>query len=348
MALKSAGSGTWRRGGRETRGPVAATAAANGPRAARPGAKPDDTTGYRTFSADCAAWRRSTRSIRDDDTDFFLAHPPCDSPRAVKNRPIGCPPGCLAVAVRVAVGTVGDDAAGPVRTAGSTGLPATDSNAAPPVGKPGYNSGPTHRGCGTRPRSPSTGTAAVAAKPHCGAAARPCSLALNDNRNKLKVGPREGRSLTVKSRRQAPTCLRGGCFPSQLPAGADSPLHAHSSSPPSPVRTSHRSTSNRDRSPAPLAPSKRQTGPAQNRARQVTLILAVACEPPEQSGRPIDRWTHRELADEVVRRGIVSSISVSQVGRYLAEAELQPHRSKYWLNTKEKDPEVFQQQVETV
>jgi len=83
-------------------------------------------------------------------------------------------------------------------------------------------------------------------------------------------------------------------------------------------------------------------------AEQVTQILAVACEPPEQSGRPIDRWTHRELADEVVLRGIVPSISVSQVGRYLAQAELQPHRSKYWLNTKEKDPEVFQQQVEIV
>ena len=83
-------------------------------------------------------------------------------------------------------------------------------------------------------------------------------------------------------------------------------------------------------------------------AEQVTQILAVACEPPEQSGRPVDRWTHRELADEVVLRGIVPSISVSQVGRYLSQAKLQPHRSKYWLNTKEKDPEVFQQQVEIV
>ncbi len=83
-------------------------------------------------------------------------------------------------------------------------------------------------------------------------------------------------------------------------------------------------------------------------AEQVTQILAVACEPPEQSGRPIDRWTHRELTDEVIHREIVPSISVSQVGRYLAQAELQPHRSKYWLNTKEKDPEVFQQHVEIV
>lgn len=83
-------------------------------------------------------------------------------------------------------------------------------------------------------------------------------------------------------------------------------------------------------------------------AEQVTQVLAVACEAPEQSGRPVDRWTHRELADEVIDRRIVPSISVSQVGRYLAGAELQPHRSKYWLNTKEKDPDVFQQQVETV
>lgn len=83
-------------------------------------------------------------------------------------------------------------------------------------------------------------------------------------------------------------------------------------------------------------------------AEQVTQILALACESPEQSGRPVDRWTHRELTDEVIGRGIVSSISVSQVGRYLSQAKLQPHRSKYWLNTKEKDPEVFQQQVGTV
>ena len=70
-------------------------------------------------------------------------------------------------------------------------------------------------------------------------------------------------------------------------------------------------------------------------AEQVTQVLAVACEPAEQSGRPIDEWTGRELADELVQRGIVSSISTSQVNRYLAEAELQPHGNKYWLNTTE-------------
>jgi transposase len=97
-----------------------------------------------------------------------------------------------------------------------------------------------------------------------------------------------------------------------------------------------------------LSDAPRSGSPGTFTAEQVTQTLAVACESPELSGRPIDRWTHRELADEVIAREIVTSISVSQVGRYLAEAELQPHRSKYWLTTKEKDPKVFEQQVQTV
>ena len=81
---------------------------------------------------------------------------------------------------------------------------------------------------------------------------------------------------------------------------------------------------------------------------QIVQILAVACEPPEKSGRPITHWTAHELADEVVKRGIVPSISVAQVGRYLREAALQPHKKRYWLNTTEKDPVQFQKQVEAV
>ena len=50
----------------------------------------------------------------------------------------------------------------------------------------------------------------------------------------------------------------------------------------------------------------------------------------------------------MIHRGTVPAISVSQVGRYLAQAELQPHRSKYWLNSKEKDPVLFEQQVQIV
>ena len=81
-------------------------------------------------------------------------------------------------------------------------------------------------------------------------------------------------------------------------------------------------------------------------AVEVTQILGVACEPPKNSVSPVNHWTHRELTDEVIQRGIVSSISKSQVGSYLQEADLQPHRSKYWLNTKEKCQETFDKQVQ--
>ena len=55
-------------------------------------------------------------------------------------------------------------------------------------------------------------------------------------------------------------------------------------------------------------------------AEQIAQILAVACEPPEQSGRPVTHWTPRELTDEVIQRGIVTSISVRQVGRFLKDS----------------------------
>jgi transposase len=97
-----------------------------------------------------------------------------------------------------------------------------------------------------------------------------------------------------------------------------------------------------------LSDAARPGAPGKFTAEQVTQILAVACEPPEESGRPITHWTAHELADEVVKRGIVDSISTTQVGRYLREAAMQPHQSRYWLNTTEKDPVRFQRQVETV
>ncbi|MFZ3188750.1 MAG: transposase [Candidatus Sulfotelmatobacter sp.] len=97
-----------------------------------------------------------------------------------------------------------------------------------------------------------------------------------------------------------------------------------------------------------LSDAPRSGSPGKFTAEQVTQVLAIACEPADQSGRPINEWTGRELADELVRRNIVTSISVSQVNRYLAGAELQPHRSKYWLNTTEKDPKLFEQQVQIV
>jgi putative transposase len=50
---------------------------------------------------------------------------------------------------------------------------------------------------------------------------------------------------------------------------------------------------------------------------QICQVIAIACQEPCDSGRPISHWTPPELADEVVKRQIVESISASSVRRFL-------------------------------
>jgi len=52
-------------------------------------------------------------------------------------------------------------------------------------------------------------------------------------------------------------------------------------------------------------------------------IVAVACEEPEKSGRPITHWTPRELAEEAIKREIVTSISTRHVGRFLKSGRVE-------------------------
>jgi putative transposase len=66
-----------------------------------------------------------------------------------------------------------------------------------------------------------------------------------------------------------------------------------------------------------LDDAPRPGGPATFSPEQIVQIVAVACEPPQRSGRPISHWTHRELADEVKKRQIVKDIAPRTVGRFL-------------------------------
>jgi transposase len=52
-------------------------------------------------------------------------------------------------------------------------------------------------------------------------------------------------------------------------------------------------------------------------ADQICQIEQMACEKPEKSGRPISQWTGREIADEMVKRGIVDKISARHASRLL-------------------------------
>jgi hypothetical protein len=100
---------------------------------------------------------------------------------------------------------------------------------------------------------------------------------------------------------------------------------------------------------AELADAPRPGAPPRFTAEQVCRILALACEALAASGRPVSHWTPTELADEAIKRGIVERISPRTVGRWLAEAELQPHRVRYWLNNgRPAGPDRFDAEVRAI
>ncbi len=80
-----------------------------------------------------------------------------------------------------------------------------------------------------------------------------------------------------------------------------------------------------------LSDAHRSGRPPSTTSNQLTQVAALACEPPSDSGRPISRWTSRELAMELVRRMIFTGVSASSVRRWLNRMDLKPHRHKYWL-----------------
>jgi hypothetical protein len=66
-----------------------------------------------------------------------------------------------------------------------------------------------------------------------------------------------------------------------------------------------------------LADAPRSGSPATFTPEQICAVVAMTCEKPSESERPISHWSQREIADEAMRRGLVPSISQRSVGRFL-------------------------------
>ena len=69
--------------------------------------------------------------------------------------------------------------------------------------------------------------------------------------------------------------------------------------------------------PERLSDAPKPGAPARITAEQVCQVMALACEAPEQSGRPITQWSAREMADEIMARGIIDQISPRHAARLL-------------------------------
>jgi len=59
-------------------------------------------------------------------------------------------------------------------------------------------------------------------------------------------------------------------------------------------------------------------------AEQWCKIMALACEKPENHGVPITNWSHSTLTAEIIKQGIIDTISMSHVGNFLKKQNYNP------------------------
>ena len=83
-----------------------------------------------------------------------------------------------------------------------------------------------------------------------------------------------------------------------------------------------------------LCDLKRSGKPSSIKAEQLCQLVALACDNPENHGRPISHWTQSELAEEAIKQAIFEHISASYIGKLLASLSLKPHKNRYWLHKK--------------
>ena len=77
-------------------------------------------------------------------------------------------------------------------------------------------------------------------------------------------------------------------------------------------------------------------------------VVKIACERPDELGRSLSQWDCTEIARQLVRDGVVSSISAATVRRILLSHRLKPWRQKTWLSPKVPRDAAFAAQVREI
>jgi transposase len=77
-------------------------------------------------------------------------------------------------------------------------------------------------------------------------------------------------------------------------------------------------------------------------------VVKIACERPDELGRSLSQWDGTEIARQLVRDGVVESISAETVRRILLSHRLKPWRQKTWLSPKVPRDAAFAAQVREI
>lgn len=97
-----------------------------------------------------------------------------------------------------------------------------------------------------------------------------------------------------------------------------------------------------------LQDKERCGAPLTYTAEQRCSVMALALQKPEDFGVPLSNWSYSELVNECHRQSICPGISKATVGRILCEADIRPHKVRYWLNSAEKGLAEYDQRVEKI
>jgi putative transposase len=71
-----------------------------------------------------------------------------------------------------------------------------------------------------------------------------------------------------------------------------------------------------------LSDAKRPGAPATFSEAEKQQIITMATRRPEDEGVPVTHWSHELLAQTVIEKGIVKTISAAQIGRFLKEGDV--------------------------
>src|SRR6516164_6054362 len=77
-------------------------------------------------------------------------------------------------------------------------------------------------------------------------------------------------------------------------------------------------------------------------------VVKIACERPDELGRSLSQWDCTEIARQLVRDGVVESISAATVRRILLSHRLKPWRQKMWPSPKVPRDAAFAAQVREI
>jgi transposase len=77
-------------------------------------------------------------------------------------------------------------------------------------------------------------------------------------------------------------------------------------------------------------------------------VVKIACERPDEVGRSLSQWDCIEIARQLVRDGVVTSISAETIRQILIHHRLKPWRQKMWLSPKVPRDAAFAAQVQSI